>query len=37
MLNLALAYAIIAIVLTGYIVSIVLRTRAIQRALDQEK
>jgi hypothetical protein len=36
MLNLIIAYVIIAVVLTGYIASIVLRTRKINRALHQE-
>lgn len=34
--NLMIAYAIIAIVLTAYITSIVVRTRKINRALEQD-
>lgn len=34
--NLIIAYAIIAIVLTAYITSIVVRTRKINRALAQD-
>lgn len=34
--NLMIAYAIIAVVLTGYIASIVARTRKIARALERE-
>lgn len=34
--SLIIAYAIIAIVLTAYITSIVVRTRKINRALEQD-
>jgi|GEM_PF-6835883 len=37
MVNLIIAYAIIAIVLTLYVASIVVRTRQINRALRREQ
>lgn len=37
MVNLILAYAIIAVASSGYIASIVVRTRRINRALQSQK
>ncbi len=36
MLNLILAYGIIAVVLSGYILSVLVRTRQVNRALRAE-
>lgn len=36
MVNLILAYAVIAVLLTAYITNIVLRTRKLNRALQEE-